>query len=215
MRKLKKSTDDIKKEIFLKFGSRYVLQSEYYGSHKRVIIYHNIKTCKHVKYTPIYKDFINGKSACPCCSLKYRNRKRKLTINDIRSRLSDPEYQIISKRYRNNSSKLTFFHNECKRVFRMSTNSFFDNKNRCPYCAGTYRKTLNELKLQLPGDYKILSKEYINDKTKLNFFHKKCQKSFLMRPNNFFIIGNRCPYCVASKGEKEISRILSAMRANF
>ena len=60
------------------------------------------------------------------------------------------------------------------------------------------RKTIAEFKeefYKLAGnEYSLLSKEYINNKTKVKVCHNKCGKDYEVTPHNF-LIGQRCPYC--------------------
>lgn len=189
--------------------------------HSKIELYHNIKNCKNELYTPILHDFLSGKSKCPSCSNKYKRNATKEHINDIKELLKKEQdgidYEILSKRYVNNSQKLVFFHKKCQKNFKMSKNGFFDNKNRCPFCFKIKQLSIKEINniMKNEPDYLLLSKTYKNDKTKMLFKHLVCGCSFLMRWNNFYISKNRCPFCSRSKGNTEIFNILSKNNIKF
>lgn len=105
------------------------------------------------------------------------------------------EYEILGK-YINNSSKIIFKHNKCKKEFMMSPNSFLSN-HRCFHCFGEIKKTTESFKSEVfnlvHNEYEILS-DYKNNKTKVLFKHIFCNNEFLMSPN-CFLSGSRCPKC--------------------
>lgn len=130
----------------------------------------------------------------------------------------DPNYKVIGE-YINNNTVVKMKHLECNNEFDMRPANF-KLGNRCPFCAGVRRRTLDSIKkdvFDLVGDeYEIHSKEYKNNKTKLTFYHKKCNHEFLMTSKDFLKKnGNRCPKCRRSKGELEVERILNKYKINF
>ncbi|CCE26359.1 g336 [Yersinia phage phiR1-37] len=97
----------------------------------------------------------------------------------------------------------------CTNIFKVKPKDFIGSKNKkgtdCPKCSHpSKRKDVNDLTQILEDNgYEMLSK-YENTHSKVLFKHLKCGNEFLMRPNNFFIKGNRCPKCTISKGEEII-----------
>jgi len=131
---------------------------------------------------------------------------------------TDSEYLVIGE-YINNNTVVKMKHIKCNNEFDMRPANF-KNGNRCPFCAGVRKRTLDSIKkdvFNLVGDeYEILSKEYINNKEKLLFHHNKCNHDFLMVPKDFLKEnGNRCPKCKRSNGELEVERILNKYKINF
>lgn len=58
-------------------------------------------------------------------------------------------------------------------------------------------KTVKEI-IEDNGEYKLISKEYINSKTKMKIKHLKCNKEFEMDYNHFRR-GQRCSHCSSTK----------------
>lgn len=96
----------------------------------------------------------------------------------------------------------------------MSPNKFLYGR-RCPFCNSKRKHTLDELKLKLPEDYEILSSEYFNTDTKLEFLHKTCGNRFLMTNHDFFPGKHRCPFCISSNGETKIRIFLTNNKVDF
>ena len=116
----------------------------------------------------------------------------KLTYEEIKEYIESFGYKLLSNEYKNNKTKLKI---KCPKghIFEMSFNSF-KNGTRCPKCGGTQKLTYNEVKEYIENfKYKLLSTEYINNRTKLKL---ECSKGhiFEMTFNNFKN-GARCPYC--------------------
>ena len=122
----------------------------------------------------------------------------RLTIEYIKSKLSKLSngYICLSHNYKNNKIKLDFI---CpnKHKFKMTWNNFYQTGNRCPVCYGKQRLTIliikKELKKKEPN-YILLSNNYKNSKTKLEFICNKKHK-FKMTWDNFYQSRNRCPVC--------------------
>lgn len=140
---------------------------------------------------------------------------KKLSQKDFCERVvqtHEHKYKVLGK-YINIETKLDIKCLRCNDVFSVKPKDFIGSKNKkgtdCPKCSHpSKRKTLNEIKELLEGEeYEILS-EYKNTHTKVLFKHLVCGNEFLMRPNNFFIKGNRCPKCTISKGEERIENWL-------
>ena len=57
--------------------------------------------------------------------------------------------------------------------------------------------------------------EYVNCREKIKLRHNKCGTEFFIKSNEFIILGNRCPYCKSSKGEKIIEKYLKENNIEF
>jgi len=91
----------------------------------------------------------------------------KLKYNQVKDYIENKGYILLSKEYKNNSTKLEICcpkgHN-----FKMIFNSF-QNGRRCPICFGKTKKTIDEVREYIESyNYKLLSKEYKNNCTKLS-----------------------------------------------
>lgn len=59
------------------------------------------------------------------------------------------------------------------------------------YTLEDFKKIVNNL---VGNEYSVLSKEYINNKTKVEIIHNSCGNKYFVTPNKF-ILGRRCPKC--------------------
>ena len=121
---------------------------------------------------------------------------KKKTIEEIKPAIElGNEYELLSKIYINDPSKLEILHKFCGYVFWMSWNGF-KRGHRCPKCSGILKLTIEYVKpaIELGNEYELLSDEYINNKTELEILHKSCGDVFWMSYANFSH-GRRCPKC--------------------
>ena len=159
---------------------------------------HNTKMSYHLWKNNIHK--------CKECSKIDMNQRFKLSYNFVKSEFEKRNYILLSKEYNKKKDKLDF---ECPEghIGNMSFNAFYYAKNNCLECSGSKKHTINEIKIILEKDnFKLLSTEYINNKTKLKLLCPK-NHEFEMRLNDY-ITGYRCKFCCESVGEQKISNFL-------
>lgn len=169
--------------------------------------------CGHI-YKVIPNSFMRGRG-CPKCKggVSYSYDMAKSMIGDVDG------YTLISKTYKNAGTPIRVKHDVCGYEYDVRL-AQFNFGNRCPKCAGTLRKTLEEVKnriCDLVGDeYEVLSTKYINNKTPMTLKHNICGgiydviiKDFL-RPN-----GSRCPYCARSLGEEKVAEVLDKLNISY
>lgn len=163
-------------------------------------------------------DFLKGHE-CKICATKKVMDGLRLNYEDVKKYIESFNYRLISTEYIDNDKKLKII---CDKghEFEMSYHNFKDN-HRCPICNVIRRSE----KQTIPFDkrkefvesfgYKILidKNEYINGNEKILLECPNGHK-FNMSMHDFKI-GNRCPYCYESKGEKEISRILDELKIDY
>ena len=138
---------------------------------------------------------------------------KKLTLEFVKFRtkeLTGDKYECLSNEYINNNKKLLFICDK-EHQFLMRWNDFQQNR-RCPICKGikaskTKRLTIKYIRNKIdeiaPG-YKCLSKEYINNTTKLDL---KCINAHIYKGTwGNFQRGHRCPIC-AGCIKKNIEKI--------
>jgi len=120
---------------------------------------------------------------------------KRLTLQYIKNKTRElaEDYICLSKEYIGVHIKLKF---KCPRghIFRMNWNNFQQGQ-RCPYCYGNKKKTIEEIKEYIEkAGYKSLSKKYKNNRTKLKF---KCPKGHIFKTiwRDFYNKGSRCPIC--------------------
>ncbi len=141
------------------------------------------------------------------------NPTKKKTYKEIKEYIeSFNGYKLLSNEYINNQEKLEI---QCPEghVFLMNYASFKAG-DRCPYCAGCMKKTIEEVKQYIRQyDYTLLSDTYVNAQNKLLV---KCPQNHIYEVNwNNFQSGKRCPICNESKGEQKISEYLTSVNINF
>lgn len=200
----RKTTEEFKNEVKEKVGDEYVVLGEYTTNKNHIEMYHTI--CKK-SYTVTPNHFINRGHRCPHCS-----KLKKKTTEEVRKEikeLSNGEYELKSE-YKSNNEHIQVKHIQCNTIYSVTRANFIEGY-RCPNCFGKKQKTTKEFKKEVEdlgnGEYKLLS-EYKNNKTKVEILHKKCNRLFHMRPNDFQQ-GNRCPYCstIMPHGSKGIISI--------
>jgi hypothetical protein len=130
------------------------------------------------------------------------------------------EYEIISL----DKEKSTFIHKSCGCCFQTKLKellrSYKNNGGGCPSCANLKRiknlspkVTHDEFLIKFKewdsdNEYSVINGTYIDNKTKIEVLHSICNKSYLVRPNDFQQ-GYRCPHCSAknsfiSNNEKDL-----------
>lgn len=113
-------------------------------------------------------------------------------------------YKLLSKSYKNNSTKLKFLcsngHNHS-----ITFDAFTNQGQRCSICSQKKKHILNEIKeIFNKNRWKLLSKIYINNKQLLNVL---CNKGHKTRINlNNFLNGWRCKSCfiIRNSGKNSI-----------
>jgi len=121
---------------------------------------------------------------------------KKLSYDDVKDYINSYGYNLISKEYNNNNTKLSI---QCpdNHIFKM-TYANFKQGRRCSYCHGNKKHTYTQVKDYIESrGYKLLSKEYKNANTKLKL---QCpeEHTFEMTYGNFYS-NHRCPECSKKK----------------
>jgi hypothetical protein len=128
---------------------------------------------------------------CPICY----GKNIKLTIEFISGMLEKENYILLTKKYVNSRIKLDYV---CSNGHEHSIKwNHWQRGDRCPYCSGNAKLTLDEIKFSFENaGYTLLSTEYINSKTKLDY---RCPKGHehSMTWGNWYT-GNRCYTCFGS-----------------
>ena len=116
---------------------------------------------------------------------------KKKTIEEIKQAFEKEGYILLSTEYINAHSKLDYI---CPKGHKHSiTWNKFNTGRRCPKCSGQII-TFEEVKQAFKKEgYELLSTEYINNKTKLDYICLKGHKHSITW--NDFQSGARCPEC--------------------
>jgi len=215
-------------------GSRCIICS----TNRRVVnrrntMYSYVKTCLEKEgYTLLSDTYIDNKTklkyTCPnghvcavCWNLWQRGHKCATCATDrlfesnseknyltVKKSFEDAGYILLSPAYRNARHKLDYI---CPKGHKHSISWYaWKFGRRCPYCAGNIKPTLDHVKDSFEAEgYTLVSNNYINNKTKLDYICKKGHThSITWTDWNF---GYRCPYC-AGRGTMAIEDIGNAFK---
>ena len=121
---------------------------------------------------------------------------KQYTLKEIKKFIDNKGFILLSTEYKNNKSKLEI---QCPKghIYNVRYNNFQQGQ-KCPECAGNKKYTLEEIKKYIEGfNHKLLSEEYINNKTKLKF---QCPNNHIFEMSyGHFQQNNRCPECFVNK----------------
>ena len=117
--------------------------------------------------------------------------KKKLTYTYIKSRFDEAGYTLLSNEYINNV-KLKY---KCPNRHEHSIRwDHFSSGVRCPTCDGQTKPSISYIKETFAKEnYKLLSEEYINNSTKLNYICNEGHQHEISWQK--FKAGRRCPSC--------------------
>ena len=194
----KKTHEQFLQEVYDLVKDEYTVLGIYQNTHTKLLIRHNCEECNNFEYPVTPKNFIKG-ARCPKCSGRMKKTNEEF-INQVYKQTQD-EYSILEE-YKGTHTKIMFKHNICGNEFPMQPFSFLQG-HRCPECmkelvASKKRKTIEQFKQEVfnlvNNEYSVLSNEYKNNNTYIEFRHNICNRKFKMVPNSF-LHGTRCPKC--------------------
>jgi len=120
---------------------------------------------------------------------------KKLTYEFVKGQFENEGYKILSKEYKGCSQKLTYI---CFKGHQHSiTWCDWTQGNRCPYCSGKAKKTIEFIRAEFEKEsYKLLSTEYKNTTQKLDYICSNGHKHKISWAS--WRGGHRCPYCIGN-----------------
>ena len=158
----------------------------------------NWKTCyTNIKYY---------KSKCPRCA------GTRLTLEQVKEKLSHLPIEILSDCYINAHTPLKVRCKNCKFKWEASYSSFMHHKSGCPNCAGCVRLTLESVKERVK--VKILSSKYVNLNHPLLCECKKGHR-WEATANNLIHNDSGCPKCRQTKQEAKVQELLELSGLEF
>ncbi len=185
----KKTINDI--ELKIKESGSQLVSTKYKNSQSKLII---CCSSGH-KYETNWNRFQQGHGCPQCAGLE------KKTIDGVKIFIEKTGHRLLSTKYENSRSKLLI---ECPQGHQYETTwSRFHLGQRCSYCAGTKRKTTEEITdLMAKEKYTLLSAKYCGSKSKLNI---RCDCGHEYQTIwNVFQQGHRCPACANNASEQEL-----------
>lgn len=123
---------------------------------------------------------------------------RKITYDLVKQEFDERDYELLSKEYINNSSKLQYIcpRHRDKGIIEITFANFTKGKG-CPYCANRVRKTQEEYEVELAQKkptIRVIGK-YVNLKTKIEHECLICGYHWDVLPDNMLHARNGCPKC--------------------
>ena len=165
----------------------------------------NWRCSKGHKWSATPSKIVNLKTWCPFCA------GQRLTINDCKKVAKERGGECLSNHYVNHSKYLKW---KCKKghIWEAPFNNVKNSKTWCPECGGSKKLEIRELqKIAEDRGGKCLSKEYINNKT---FLEWECSQGnkWHANPNNIKNTSTWCPYCAGKKINIEDMKSLANKR---
>ena len=132
---------------------------------------------------------------CPYCTGSV-----KLTYHQVKESFEKEGYTLLSTEYKGNKAKLEYI---CSNNHKHSiTWNDWQAGHRCPYCAGKGKPTIEQVQASFESeDYILISTEYTNNNTKLDYVCPKGHKHQISWSE--WQQGHRCFYCRGSEIAKD------------
>jgi hypothetical protein len=177
----KRITYEFMKSEFEKEGYIY-LDTEYKNSKSKM----NYQCYEGHEHSIIWDSWKNG-NRCPSC---YGNTKP--TFEHVKKSFDEENYSLLVNEYINSHIKLDYTcPNGHKHSIRWNN---WQQGQRCPYCAGLVKLTVEYVRQSFEKEhYILLSEEYKGAFTKLNYTCPKGHNHSIKW--NDWQQGYRCPYC--------------------
>ena len=123
---------------------------------------------------------------------------RKITYELVKAEFEARGYELLSKEYINNATKLQYIcpRHKGKGILEITYANFARGRG-CAYCAKRVRKTQEEYESELAQKkptIKVIGK-YINLKTKIEHQCLVCGYCWKVLPDNMLHMPNGCPKC--------------------
>ena len=242
-KRIKKTFNKIK-EKNKKFSFLWLNQDDFWIQYPKIKKKFKLKficlKCNNFFERSVYTHLDNNYK-CPYCANKKINFKEFLK-RFLKLKLQYYFYlkfnnDWFKKNYKNSNTKLSLKCKKCKNIVKISLNNLLYQNTKCKYCAqenrsiknqkitfNTFIKKVNEIHNYPKKIYK-----YNFDENWWNFNFKGayrttrikipviCNKHglFYTTYSQHIIQKSGCPKCKASKGEKEIIKILSKLKINY
>lgn len=198
----------MKKEEWENFNCEEIeLLTKYVNRRTKVLL-----RCKKCGYQ-YYKRPDNENINCPICTggKFFNSESFQQYLNIV-----DDTYQIISE-YKTGNDDILLFHQKCGNYIKIKPR-YFISGTRCQYCkekrnilAKDIVNYSDEVRKMFNNGYQVISSEYINNTTNIEYLHLSCKNTFVMTPTNFKKAVSPCPYCrKLSYGETQIAEYCKA-----
>jgi hypothetical protein len=180
----KKITYELVRNSFEKEG--YTLLSKEYINY---MIKLNYICSKGHEHDSTWNNWQQGKR-CPTCA-----GQTKPTVEQVRKSFEKEEYTLLSKEYKNAYTKLDYVCSKGHKHKIVWGN--WQQGQRCPFCYGNIKPTIEQVKMSFEKEnYILLSEKYVNSYTKLDYICPKGHQHSIKW--NHWQQGQRCTVCVGN-----------------
>lgn len=189
----------------VKFGNRFDYSKiNYVNNDTKILIHCNI--CSN-DFWQRPRNHLNTKG-CPYCS-----KRKQYTSEEFRNLVESKfpnKYDLSKTNYLNCKTKIIVGCKICNNFYEVFPDNLLDGHS-CPICYGNKKLTTEEFvekSKEAHGDnYDYSEVKYINATTKVKIKCNKCNNYFEQMPYAHYN-GEGCPYCIKSRGEEQIEKIL-------
>lgn len=189
----KRTTDDFIEESIKIHGDKYKYdRSKFININTIVEIFCN-QCNSYFNQTP--KNHLRG-SNCPKCVFINQTKSKEKFIEEA-SIIHNNIYEYNKSIYVTNKTKLKILCKMCNKYFEQTPNAHITCGHGCPYCAGFHITTdefINRAKNTHNNKYEYNETIFVNYKTKIKIFCKKCSRYFEQFPGNH-VKGDGCSFC--------------------
>ena len=192
--KMKKTTEQFKKEVYNLVGDEYTVLGEYKNNAIKILMKHN-KCGYEFEMKP--NNFLSNGNRCPKC-YGYTKKDTEYFKNEVK-KLYNNDYSVLEE-YKNGGTLIKIRHNKCGHEYSVVPDTFIDGYSKCPICYPVSNKRLTTIEFKkrvkdLVGDeYTVLGK-YVTSTTPVLIRHNLCGHEYKVRPSDFQSKNNRCPKC--------------------
>lgn len=178
------------------------------------------KKCNHI-WQASCDNFVRRGTRCYVCKLGVRWSMERF-LREVSALLDANDYFFSEfEKINGYSSKFKVQCKKCNHVWLATPDNFFRCGKRCYVCncgeKWTEERVIKEFSLLEDKDnYILYSNSGINGvSSKFHVKCRKCNKTWETNSMNFFHSNTRCPNCISSKGEQQISRFLCHNKIKF
>lgn len=205
-----KNTTDIQTTLFIEKAKKihkdkYDYKEVVYKSSRSKVKIFCKKCLSYFDQSP--SNHLSGKG-CPKCG-SVINKTTEDFIAQAKS-IHGNKYDYSNTKYVNNKTKVKIYCKNCNTYFLQTPINHLTGcgcSNCNPYKKLSLKEFIHKASVIHNNIYDYSMVKYINSRSKINIFCKKCNKFFKQKPNNH-LIGNGCPFCKNSKGEIQIKNWL-------
>ena len=200
MKRIKRTTESLSKEIDQITNGRYSLLSNFVSMNTKIVIRHN--SCGNTyKVTP--SKFIYYGRRCPLCSKARGGIKRRKTTTQFKKEVISKygmKYTVLGE-YIKSNIKVKMRCNMCRNEFCITPNNFLKGKG-CPYCGrkkAHKSETISDAEFteklkSIFGNKIVAIDPYVKAKTKIKFKCLICGYVWGATPDNV-LHSKGCPRC--------------------